>query len=1273
MRALCRLALLIVATHNLSSQAQEPAPGERLRLFSADTSAQIGWYGDPALSEWRATQQLQWSPGGYALSTHIGRSTRNEIVPFGYWQVDASSQRLVCRGQLDAGGVMCQSTKGDLLCVQLRRKETDPDKDPSLADDQGAFCCYRWPDRKRQWMVKPEKGEEWCSAAFSRDDRYVIVFLIRAAQGQLLLLDAVSGKEQQRAQLPGITNGGYGTSLDSLVATHDGGLLLRSTHDGMELDEFSVAAFQPHKLDGVINASAVHRMVVARHADVVGFFGADYVVIQKTATGWHQAIAGELHPAYETDRIHNLALSPDGTRALVFSDSQAKLIDPLNKKVISATPRQMLAAAFSPDGRFVAVVREGGTETWKAADGTVINDADASPQHHAAVNWMHYMPDGKSLLVGDHDAVLLWDTATRKVLARMVAVDHEGSCPYKFPYASLIQNSTECIAPDGLNYLRWHLPSLGHTAPAKSLEIKAEQAFPGVPKQKDKGKDAHRWMASALDRSGRWLLTFETAGGFKGKAALRDLKNPSVVTDVKLPVVMFGSKLVSGYTMKDGEILIAFPGNNDRWFLVRPDAPEATEYVAAKGTRWGTPIAFMPIRQAGVHLDRSTMPLTVIHLVSMATGEVLKSLDTGAMKGPLTEIVAVSPDEKWVASIGNEPENSITHLLVWDAESGNLVANQILPSYSAEALAFSADSTKIACAHHHHAISEWDLAKMQISAKPASNIPKETANSVVTNAQKPALKDLFPKRLSALPAEGRVDATNVKWQFNANGEVGIGESLTSAGQLAVNGRGLKSEGVLILAYPSSRFFHDTMATECSALDGQLWISRYFSRPQMWNNAPTFVDTLHNLGTKELRFTIAFMAGFPSDTKVLMDSDFHAVTVAGDGRLNLDPKALWVAPSNWGKPGDDLPIFRFRNLSSPVEAKVFWDAKNHVLRSEYEVVLSPGSHKYLMHQFQRYPRDPKSMPNSVSVPWAPDFSSFVLPVVRDLGINFGRLRAEFESPFSFNHMDEWAFEPRSKDAAGFVWTGLPGMGMQGEMGAVSLNLMQIDDRPLPFCGPSVYPSAQNAHTVEKLNDKEFREARSITGKQFVHPDLAPSTLGASNLDRSVEIIRRPSTANSFGDTLWSDYINNLTDTPRTLTVSYVSTFRAAPIAVWDGAGHAVHPASMPDVKSLGGMCAVELEGKQRPATLLQFYGEGAPLEPKLRWLSDRTLSVDFQVVLPARARRRIVLLAGQRLLDTVTDLVSAFVKFASESPHNREFPYRGPNPLLPLNYSSRTEH
>ena len=1181
------------------------------------TDALVGYYGDGDKGNPGDPVRLDWGASGRLLSMHPNDGISG--MPEGrtaLWTVGSTTEYPTRRGFLKVTGTVFQSEKGDLFCAQASRST-----DPVVASvprriGPGDLVCYRWEDRIALWRTQVPLQEEWLSGVFLSGDAYIAIAAMRDRQGMVILLDAKTGKELQRTLFPGL----IGFSQLPL-AVNDDGLFVTFEQDGEAfLSKVSLPDLALTPISGEYPAGKIEIMGARNAKTLLLLSHYDYQVLRADGESSTVILSGTLTPEYEVEVFTTGALSVDGRYAFVASQCKSKLLDVEGRKVRKSLALGAGGSAFSADGRSLAICGEDGLELRDPVSGELHSKAPAQLQPSVPIQSIRYINGDKMLLVADYHCLWLWDTSSRKIAARLT----EGRAPamhFNFNSLAVINNGTQLISADALDFLIWDLPPQLQAGPSYA-EVKPKQAFPGLPGEKERMNNV------ATDRSGTHVLSFSSGRKFDVKR--RRVDNLAIAEEITCPPQFSPLIMTSTPTSVDGEIRFSFESDTARWLHITQDSTEA-KVLSSWGAEGSSPVGVSNEGTHSLHLDYQTQTLKVIEVQS---GKPTSKLRVGKTQGRFVEAFALSADGALVAGVFSDDVVGSLHLLLFDVKTQALVGSQRL-LLGAVSLAFSKDSSRIACAHNTHTISEWNVEKLRKNPLPSFLNTK----SEVVPATPPIPPPDGPKvdYLTATPTEPRIGSDGIPWQFLPNGSVSIGHYFPRVATLKIDGKEVQQEGTKLRLSSGIRLSMNMVQTECSTPSAQLWVSRLFDYPK-GRVAPTFLDVIENTSSSEsFAGKVTFEVQFPTDTQQLMSDARTELKVGPSGIVEVPEGAAWIAPKSWGKPGDALPMCYFTNPSAQISPELHWNGSTCVLTVAYQVTIPAGHRRYLVHRLQLQGRDPKVLQDVFDAPHMPDFSSTVLPVVRDLGINFGRLRQSHLDALAYN--DDWVFEPKTKDPAGFIWTMAPGMSMTGEHGRSNLFSMSINGRPLGYCNSSVYPSSEKETTTWRLNEPGLRNLRGLVVGGAEHPGLGVVQLEAHDIDQSIDVTRLPPKNLRSGVTGWVDHFSNKSETPVTLDVTYRCAFQTSPVNWWDASGgEAELGDKVVTGKQLGGACLIEHPGNQRPSTWIGFHWGDSPVVPDVRWSSQMILSLTYKITVPPRGRRVLALNAAQTLLGATEDSI-----------------------------------
>jgi hypothetical protein len=247
-----------------------------------------------------------------------------------------------------------------------------------------------------------------------------------------------------------------------------------------------------------------------------------------------------------------------------------------------------------------------------------------------------------------------------------------------------------------------------------------------------------------------------------------------------------------------------------------------------------------------------------------------------------------------------------------------------------------------------------------------------------------------------------------------------------------------------------------------------------------------------------------------------------------------------------------------------------------------------------------------------------------------GINFSRpdlWEMNYTGPLP-SSMAWSSAEPKPKpesDGLGFTWEPRHDRSRAGGLGATAVNTLWFNRQPAAFAAGRLLHHHHNGQLI-----------------------LQPTYFHA--VDTKLTVARRAEVTEDRSSTVWLDTYSNFRDEPQEATVSYVSTFRAPVVAVWDARGNKHEVGDAADsLASWGGACAFVLEGEQQPATLLAFHKEGATIAPSLRWMSPTAVALDYSLKLGSNERAALLHGACQRPLTAFGGAQAAFADWLPMKP------------------------
>jgi WD40 repeat protein len=349
-----------------------------------------------------------------------------------------------------------------------------------------------------------------------------------------------------------------------------------------------------------------------------------------------------------------------------------------------AEPASFIAMAIAPqETHLAAIARDGTIRVWTLGDGQLVHPIDG---HRARVNALAVSADGKSLVSGGDDAVLVWDLSRKRVVTRLettaerIALLPEGSAPES---RVLIGNTSRP-------------PEVWDIAPpaGKRLRVFEGPALSQGLRLSPDGKHAATlaWVryGSKEEVPDAYLWDVEKGTLCQRIGPLRPDSNRNVQWAIAFSA---DSKL------------LAIGGNNARVMRV----PDCTGVVEIAGTSNG--LAFAP---DGKRIASRWNRLATIF--DLETGKKRSTLGDHEWVGLGAERpIAFSPDGRTLA-IGNDAGDIFLGETATGWERGRFEGHR----GSVHALAFSADGTRLYSAGEDSTILLWELAGREPMDLPAA-------------------------------------------------------------------------------------------------------------------------------------------------------------------------------------------------------------------------------------------------------------------------------------------------------------------------------------------------------------------------------------------------------------------------------------------------------------------------------------------------------------------------------------------------------------------------
>ncbi|WP_133796895.1 WD40 repeat domain-containing protein [Prosthecobacter fusiformis] len=1197
----------------MSAQNQdvpEPPAEWKVEFQPRTASALLGHLGEPEIGSPMNTRDLRmvWHESGRLFFSNTGIHIPPSEQIIQVWSYPTATSPAKCKGSLNVGGSWSLSAAGDRLCAQAYAPAEKYHYDKN---EFHAVSCFRFPEGVRIWKCAFDTGNyaRLVATCFSKDDKRVLAATYNEGLSTLHLLNAETGAEESRLVVSNHQE--RRCSESCLVALGDEfALIMQSESQGAKIFQVRL---NPLRLDPApfenLSLGDLHRLVRSKDERYLAVSSSDsYEILEAKRGMWESCLDGRAQGVWSGNGrfLNPMVFSPDSRFLFVSTSAEAKVIDIAARKVIKDELGGAEGAVYSPDGSVILVAEHSGIGVWNTRDWSYRPSIES--QHDCPVSGVNFLPDGKTLISRDHNGLIVWDLPTRRARASLKSSRTQA----QFGAFVLVNGMRDIIASDGWDYLRWPMPSLQGPPPAKPVKKLGVPAFGTVLSQ----AESCTHQSIFADKTGRQLITVSS-----GSVHLRDVSAPGTVKTLSS---------LENTRFSDYEHLVFLDEQNiclhnseGEIFHVNLKTDQLTELTEMKdasykglwipGRRW-----YATLGKAGVQF------------INAGTGAVAQTLRK--MKGNVdfshTYIqgafgAAVTKNEKMVAAFMSDRLHGINYVSLWDLDSAQMLALQMLPGMSMNCLDFSPDGKTLAVGHGNTAISLWDVDKMIAAAPPPAEIP-------VVASSAPRVR---PKVAQAEeePSGPVPDAEGHLWTFRPDGSCAVESRLPSFGKLKVNGKPFVSQRVSYFKAEKELIRSPFALDHFGVIEGEgVWVSRHLGVHAMFMMAENIlhaVDSFTNVTDKAVKTEISFEIEYPADAKGLLTTPDAPLTIPQDGRFSLGKDDLWIAASGSGKVGETLAAVRVQTIVKKQSPQVQWDAMSKKLLVTYTAEIPPGETRWLAHGVSLVRRYTEGGIDAVTgFPSHAEVGYHVPPGNDAQILNFGR--PDLGSPdhvklpqFS-STMDEENSDSKTKrdlDGLGFTWAEQHDKGRYGEMGATSVYQIWFEGRPARMRLP------------DSLLQPHYNGKLVMRSAIVLHDPMSP-----------VMVQRQDHNLEGGAATVWQDKFYNPDAEARTVRMSYVTTFRSPVVAVWDANGQKRPLADLKDTASgLGGACAFVLEGAEQPATLLAFHREGAAISAKMRWLGPQAIALDYEFVIEAKTTVNLLHGACQRPLTAFGGADSAF--------------------------------
>lgn len=386
-------------------QGWETATGKRLFDFPAPASSSDFWGGAGTL--------LAFAPDGKTLAAASGSSLH-------LWDLTRGRENL---------------EKPETHQSKVMRVAFSPDgRTVATGSSDQTLALWDAATGKQRLLLRGHEGEVW-DVAFSPDGK-LLASASHHMEQAVRLWDVAAGKEIRRFEVPSPPTGDGGSFWSvvtwisftengkTLAACgNDGTIRLWDVTTGKELFNERVRGLPAQPKGHKAAMYFTHDPVFTLDGRMVAFSSAKTLYIVDVAAG---------QPLFQFEKgtfgRTVLALSADGKTLLYRANKSVQLMEIASGKDLHKLdlPADEVNAAFSPDGRTIAVSRDA-QATIRLFDVPSGKELLRLRGHEAAVSSLAFSPDGTKLASGQWDSTaLVWDiSAVRRKLPRRDLTDND--------------------------------------------------------------------------------------------------------------------------------------------------------------------------------------------------------------------------------------------------------------------------------------------------------------------------------------------------------------------------------------------------------------------------------------------------------------------------------------------------------------------------------------------------------------------------------------------------------------------------------------------------------------------------------------------------------------------------------------------------------------------------------------------------------------------------------------------------------------------------------
>ncbi|OAI57182.1 hypothetical protein AYO49_02660 [Verrucomicrobiaceae bacterium SCGC AG-212-N21] len=1016
----------ILAQEDLST-GTKPAPLE-LHRSAALPPTLMRWLVPASSRTAGVPGQIAWTPSGQRLFSEVTTGT----LCLQCWKPSPAGDALELEGSLFVEDEWAVSPDGRWLFAS-----------PKSLALSNPWSVYRADTFEGVWTLRPKKISlnKW-GAAFSRDGRWLAIMHEDGADVVFSILDAATGSRVQTVRPPaGSQNrwregGNFTFGRDALV-------LAPTFDDQGRITRVPLATWIPEFVSDPVD-NTHRRMVLSKDERwLVCWDPSGYEVLERNGLQYTHRFEGEAEVNMDPlSGLQSMKISPDNTQLVISGNGKHKVIRMANQAVVHDAAAECMCGDFSTDGKkfwkSCVPFRAVNTSSWQT-----LPEAVAGP--HGEVHSAAFSPDGKRMAMGSEGGIFVWSLNDLPRPQELNVTPGSG-CLTRLTWN---EKGTEVWAGDSYRPLRWTLPP-GPTG----KPLLGQEMFPGLPKPEER---IYVQFIEPAAPAGWCLMNGDETGGGEvvvrnpdKPGVVRKLKNISIVDFVTSPRVLSKDRTEFFYTAAG--VVTAVNIAHD---TVRQGERNVAAMVMGIG---GQPERLVLMERHRIRLvDAAT-------LKAVGEIPAPEAVDYAEPAGNWQPAVSPDGRWLFWNLAPTADADDMRPALV-DLNARKLQAVLPRLDSNIHVAAFSPDGRMIVAGHQGGAVSLWNVAGLATAGVNLPMTQEQiTAASYYrrpdTNAKGPSTprpKSTNAKRAtpSFLWTEEALEPATLSlnngdtWILTTSGSVKNDASQFDAGRLLINDEPPTPKGMRIMRSPGEGYIV-TMETELRAMGDRLRIHRQMRGFK--DGGMRWIDAIENLSAEPITLTLALETALGGEARELIDSNRKTPALQAGGALDVAPPVTCVGMVTQKGGVQRGASFCFGSEKPQMYPAIKWNEATRSVRCEWALRLEAFECRMILHKSSERPVNPdnEDFTGRGFFHWS-HFSDLNMYSLLPRLLNYApgeRDESAFKATLAKSQVDAEGYR---KDYLGFKWRHGHSIatGMSAELGGDRVLEIRIDGAPATF--------------------------------------------------------------------------------------------------------------------------------------------------------------------------------------------------------------------------------